>query len=162
MQKKRRPEHIGSILKQLFRDQKWENNIESSLPLLRWQEIVGSQLARQTQPEFLKDGVLQVRVENSVWLNHLRFLGEELRQKLNEALPSLKIEELRFRQGTLDKVQFGSSSTDSQATPAPQRDAEPPQPLSQEQRRLLETILDPELKRDLETLLTKQRQRPRR
>ena len=162
MQKKRRPEHIGSILKQLFQDQKWENNIEASLPLLRWQEIVGSQLARQTQPEFLKDGVLQVRVENSVWLNHLRFLEEELRQKLNEELPSLEIKELRFRQGTLDKIQSGSPSTDFQAASGYERDAGPRQSLSQEQRRLLETISDPELKRDLEILLTKQRQRPHR
>ncbi len=159
MQKKRRPEHIGSILKQLFQDQKWENNIEASLPLLRWQEIVGPQLARQTQPEFFKDGVLQVRVENSVWLNHLRFLAEELRQKLNEELPSLEIKELRFRQGTLDKVRSGSPSTGSHATSGAERDAGAHQPLSQEQRRLLETISDPELKRDLETLLTKQRQR---
>jgi predicted nucleic acid-binding Zn ribbon protein len=157
--KKKRPEHIGSILKQLFQDQKWENNIEASLPLLRWQEIVGSQLAKQTQPEYLKDGVLQVRVENSVWLNHLRFLGEELRQKLNQELPSLEIKELRFRQGTLDKVQPGPPSTGSHAASSSARDAEPRQPLSQEQQRLLDTISDPELRRDLETLLTKQRQR---
>ena len=162
MHKKRRPEHIGSILKQLFQDQKWENNIEASLPLLRWQEIVGSQLAKQTQPESLKDGVLQVRVENSVWLNHLRFLGEELRQKLNQELPSLEIKELRFRQGTLDKVQSGPPSTDSHAASSSQRDAEPRQPLSQEQQRLLDTISDPELRRDLETLLTRQRQRSHR
>ena len=162
MQKKKRPEHIGSILKQLFQDQKWENNIEASLPLLRWQEIVGSQLARQTQPEFFKDGVLQVRVENSVWLNHLRFLGEELRQKLNKELPSLEIKELRFRQGTLDKVQSGPPSSDSHAASGSERDAAPRQPLSQEQRRLLETISDPELRRDLEILLTKQRQRSHR
>jgi predicted nucleic acid-binding Zn ribbon protein len=162
LQKKRRPEHIGSILKQLFREQKWENNIEASLPLLRWQEIMGSQLAKQTQPEFLKDGVLQIRVENSVWLNHLRFLGEELRQKLNEELPSLEIKELRFRQGTLDKVQSDLPSTESRAASALERDEGPRQPLNQEQRRLLETISDPELKRDLETLLTKQRQRSHR
>ena len=159
MPKKKRPEHIGSILKQLFQDQKWENNIEASLPLLRWQEIVGSQLAKQTQPEYLKDGVLQVRVENSVWLNHLRFLGEELRQKLNQELPSLEIKELRFRQGTLDKVQSGPPSTGSHAASNSERDAEPRQPLSQEQQRLLDTMSDPELRRDLETLLTKQRQR---
>lgn len=159
MQKKRRPEHIGSILKQLFQDQKWESNIEASLPLLRWQEIVGSQLAKQTQPESLKDGVLQVRVENSVWLNHLRFLGEELRQKLNQELPSLEIKELRFRQGTLDKVQAGPPSTGSHAASSSERDAAPRQPLSQEQQKLLDTISDPELRRDLETLLTKQRQR---
>jgi predicted nucleic acid-binding Zn ribbon protein len=162
LQKKRRPEHIGSILKQLFQDQKWEKNIEASLPLLRWQEIVGSQLARQTQPEFLKDGVLQVRVENSVWLNHLRFLGEELRQKLNKEMPSLEIKELRFRQGTLDKVQSKPPSTGSHATADFKKEAEPRQPLSQEQRRLLETISDPELRDNLETLLTKQRQRSHR
>ena len=162
MEKKRRPEHIGSILKQLFQDQKWEKDIEASLPLLRWQEVVGSQLGRQTQPEFFKDGVLQIRVENSVWLNHLRFLGEELRQKLNKELPSLEIKELRFRQGTLDKVQSGSPSTGSHAASDPERDAGPRQPLSQEQRRLLDTISDPELRRDLETLLTKQRQRSHR
>jgi predicted nucleic acid-binding Zn ribbon protein len=162
LQKKRRPEHIGSILKQLFQDEKWENNIEASLPLLRWQEIVGSQLARQTQPEFFKDGVLQVRVENSVWLNHLRFLAEELRQKLHKELPSLEIKELRFRQGTLDKIQSGPPSTGSLAASDPKGDIGPPQPLSQEQRRLLETISDPELRRNLETLLTRQRQRSHR
>jgi len=162
LQKKRRPEHIGSILKQLFQDKKWENNIEGSLPLLRWQEIVGSQLARQTQPEFFKDGVLQVRVQNSVWLNHLRFLAEELRQKLHKELPSLEIKELRFRQGTLDKVQSGPPATGSHATSDPKGDIRPPQPLSQEQRRLLETISDPELRRSLETLLTRQRQRSHR
>ncbi|UCF00871.1 MAG: DUF721 domain-containing protein [Deltaproteobacteria bacterium] len=162
MQKKRRPEHIGSILKQLFQDEKWENNIEASLPLLRWQEIVGSQLARQTQPEFFKDGVLQVRVENSVWLNHLRFLAEELRQKLHKELPSLEIKELRFRQGTLDKIQSGPPSTGSLAASDPKGDIGPPQPLSQEQQRLLETISDPELRRNLETLLTRQRQRSHR
>jgi predicted nucleic acid-binding Zn ribbon protein len=159
LEKKRRPEHIGSILKQLFQDQKWEKDIEASLPLLRWQEIVGSQFARQTQPEFFKDGVLQIRVENSVWLNHLRFLGEELRQKLNKELPSLEIKELRFRQGTLDKVQSGPPSTGSHAASDPKEDAGPRQSLSQEQQRLLDTISDPELRRDLETLLTKQRQR---
>jgi predicted nucleic acid-binding Zn ribbon protein len=162
LQKKRRPEHIGSILKQLFQDEKWENNIEASLPLLRWQEIVGSQLARQTEPEFFKDGVLQVRVENSVWLNHLRFLAEELRQKLHKELPSLEIKELRFRQGTLDKIQSGPPSTGSLAASDPKGDIGPPQPLSQEQRRLLETISDPELRRNLETLLTRQRQRSHR
>ena len=159
MQKKRRPEHIGSILKQLFQDEKWENNIEASLPLLRWQEIVGPQLARQTQPEFFKDGVLQVRVENSVWLNHLRFLAEELRQKLHKELPSLEIKELRFRQGTLDKIQSGPPSTGSLAASDPKGDVRPPQPLSQEQRRLLKTIADPELRDTLEALLTRQLQR---
>ena len=159
MQKKRRTEHIGAILKQLFQNQKWQNNIEASLPLLRWQEIVGSQLAQQTQPEFFKDGVLQVRVENSVWLNHLRFLGEELRQKLNKELPSLDIKELRFRQGTLDKAPSSPPSPGSDAASYPKGDVRPSQPLSQEQRRLLKTIADPELRDILEALLTRQLQR---
>jgi predicted nucleic acid-binding Zn ribbon protein len=155
--KKKHPEHIGSVLKQLFRDRDWEENIKVSVALFRWQEIVGLQIASQSQPEFLKDGVLQVRVENSVWLNHLRFLEEELLQKLNKQLPSLEIKEIRFRQGPLDAYQSPPSSTETKATPTAQRVVKPPSPLSPEQQKLLEEIPDAELRRDLTALLKKQK-----
>lgn len=158
--KEKDPEHIGVILKQLFRDQEWEKHLEASLLLLRWQELVGSQIAQQSQPEFIKDGVLQVRVENSVWLNHLRFLGEELRQKLNEKLSPQEIKEIRFRQGPLDLDQPVPSTTvegtlRSQKTPTKSHP-----PLSPEQLELLEAIPDSELRRALETLLRKQQEHP--
>ena len=153
------PEHIGVILEQLFHDREWEVHRQVSLLLLRWQELVGSKIAEQSQPEFLKDGVLQVRVENSVWLNHLRFLGEELRQKLNEKLSPQELEEIRFRQGPLDLDQPSPSAKAERASQTSKTAAKQLPTLSSEQRSLLRAIPDPELRRALETLLRKQLER---
>jgi len=155
------PEHIGSILEQLFRNPEWKAKLQASLPLLRWQEIVGDKIASQSQPESLRDGVLQVRVANPAWLHHLRFLERDLRHKLNKELPSLEIKELRFRQGSLEEVQSLESSTSHEETPAPQNREEESTPLDPQQLRLLQSVTDPELRRDLESLLRKQLARSR-
>jgi hypothetical protein len=160
--KKEVPEHIGSILEQLFSKPEWKDKLQASLPLLRWQEIVGDKIARQSQPESLRDGVLEVRVANSAWLHHLRFLERDLRQKLNKELPTLEIKELRFRQGSLEEVQLVDSSTSPEQTPAPQNHEEQPTPLDPQQLRLLQSVNDPELRRNLESLLRKQLARFRR
>ena len=159
--KKRDPEHIGSILKQLFRNPEWKDKLKASIPLLRWQEIVGEKIARQSQPESLSNGVLQVKVENSAWLHHFRFLERDLRQKLNKELPSLEIKELRFRQGPLDQVKPLESSITPEEISAPQKHQEKLTPLDPEQLRLLQSVTDPELRRNLESLLRRQLARPR-
>jgi predicted nucleic acid-binding Zn ribbon protein len=159
--KKEDPEHIGSILEQLFRNPEWKDKLQASLPLLRWQEIVGDKIARQSQPESLKDGVLEVKVANSAWLHHLRFLEGDLRHKLNKELPTLEIKELRFRQGSLEEVQPAESSASTEQTPAPHNHEEQPTILDPQQLRLLQSVADPELRRDLESLLRRQLARSR-
>jgi len=160
--KKEAPEHIGSILEQLLRNPEWKDKVQACLPLLRWQEIVGAKIARQSQPESLNNGVLQVKVANSAWLHHLRFLEKELRQKLNEELPSLKIKELRFRQGPLDQAEPVKSSRSPGEIRAPQNHQEKSTPLDPEQLRLLQSVADPELRRNLESLFRRQLARSRR
>ena len=157
--RRRDPEHIADVLKQLFSEREWEEHLQTCLPLLRWQELVGAKIAKQSQPEFFKDGVLQVRVENSVWLNHLRFLGEELRQKLNKKLSPQEVKEIRFRQGPLDPEQPSPYRSDERASKTSKPPAEQLPSLSSEQRRLLGTIPDLELRRALENLLRKQQER---
>ena len=151
----KKPQHIGVILKQLFHDREWEFHRQVALLLLRWEELVGPKIASQSQPEFLQEDVLQVRVENSVWLSHLRFLEEELRQRINEKLSSHTIKGLRFRQGPLnfDKPQLSTTNEEAKQSSLPQ--AKPLPPLSPEQQQLLEKIPDLDLRRDLEALLRK-------
>jgi hypothetical protein len=153
------PEHIGSILEQLLANPEWKNKLQASIPLLRWQEIVGDKIARQSQPESLHNGVLQVRVANPAWLHHLRFLEEDLRRKVNKKLPSLDVKELRFRQGTLDQTEPIQPPTSSGETPTAQNDQEKPTPLNRKQLRLLQSVTDPELRRSLEGLLRRQLRR---
>ena len=160
--KKEDPEHIGSILKQLFQEPEWKDKLQAAIPLLRWQEIVGVKIAEQSQPESLKDGVLQVRVANSAWLHHLRFLEQDLRHKLNEELPSIEIKELRFRHGPLDTVPPVVSSIRSGDASVPQNCEEEHKVPSKEQLKLLKAVSDPDLRRNLESLLKRQLNRSRR
>ena len=158
--KREAPEHIGSILEKLLANPEWKNKLQASIPLLRWQEIVGDKIARQSQPESLQNGVLLVRVANPAWLHHLRFLEEDLRQKLNKKLPSLDVKELRFRQGPLDQAEpIKSPPTGKILTP--QSDQEKPTVLDREQLRLLQSVTDPELRRNLESLFRRQLTRSR-
>jgi predicted nucleic acid-binding Zn ribbon protein len=157
--KKDHPEHIGSIIKDLFDNPHWQRHREISLPLLRWPDIVGAKIAGQSQPESLQNGVLTVGVENPAWLHHLRFLRGELLQRLDKQLPSSNIKEVRFRQGPLDRIEAPPTSTNSARNAHSQRGSQPSRPLSSHQIKLLQSVPDPELRRDLEGLLKRQRDR---
>ena len=98
----KRPEPLGSILAKLFAESHWGEQFHELQALARWREIVGPQIAKQAQPESFKDGILVVRVENSVWLSHLRFLTAELQEKLNREMASPAIKEIRFRLGPVN------------------------------------------------------------
>jgi hypothetical protein len=150
--KKDHPEHIGSIIKELFDNPHWQSQLEISLPLLRWPDIVSPNIAGQSQPESLKNGVLTVRVENPAWLHHLRFLRDELLQRLDKQLPSSNIKEVRFRQGPLDRVEAPPPSTNSESNSYSQKGSQPSKPLSPDQIKLLQSVSDPELRRDLKGL----------
>ena len=159
--KKEDPEHIGSILKQLLANPEWKDKLQASIPLLRWKEIVGDKIARQSEPEFLRNGVLQVKVANPAWLHHLRFLEGDLRHKVNKELPSLEIRELRFRQGPLDQAEQVEPATTPEEDAPPQNHQDEPPPLDAKQLRLLQAVPDPEVRRNLESLLRKQLRRSR-
>jgi len=157
--KKEHPEHIGSILKDLFDNPDWQSHLEVSLPLLRWPDIMSPKIAEQSQPESLRNGVLTVRVENPAWLHHLNFLREELLQRLHKELPSLKIKEIKFRQGPLDRIEPPPSPTNPNPNLRSQDVSQPSKPLSSDETKLLQGVSDPELRRDLERLLKRQRDR---
>jgi len=157
--KKEYPEHIRSIIKDLFDNPDWQSQLEVALPLLRWPDMMGPKIAEQSEPESLKNGVLTVRVENPAWLHHLNFLREELLQRLSKQLPSVKIKEIRFRQGPLDRIESAPPSTSLEINSPSQIVSQPSEPLSSDQIKLLQSVSDPELRRDLEALLRKQRDR---
>jgi hypothetical protein len=129
--------------------------IRTPEPMLRWREVVGEQIARQAQPESLKNGVLLVRVENSIWLSHLRFLAEDLREKLNRELSSPGVEEIHFRQGQLDPDIVLTPPVKSRRPGRPRARKSCP-PLTPEQHGLLAGVADEQVRQALENLLRKQ------
>ena len=62
-----------------------------------WDDTVGELTGREAKPGAFRDGTLIVHVSNSVWLHHLRFLQEKMKEDLNNALEETIIKELRFK-----------------------------------------------------------------
>jgi len=61
-----------------------------------WPEVVGGQLARNTEVRSLKRGKLFVWVKTPAWQNELSFLRAEIVRKLNEVVGEHVVEDLVF------------------------------------------------------------------
>lgn len=64
-----------------------------------WEATAGTQIAACARPTSEHDGVLTVTCEASVWAQELDLMGGELLQRLNAALGTDAVRELRCRTG---------------------------------------------------------------
>jgi hypothetical protein len=76
---------------------------EEPILLLRaaWDEMVGSEVARNSYPARIIGGTLQVITRSSAWSHQLSFLAEHVLTAIAARLPRAGIERLRFRVGAL-------------------------------------------------------------
>ena len=96
----RKAESIGSLLKQVLDDQGMGDRLSRYQAWLVWDKIVGEQIARRARPLRLREGVLEVRVDNPVWMQQLQMLKPKILKKLNEELPNALIEDIYLRRGS--------------------------------------------------------------
>ena len=68
--------------------------------LTLWSRIVGARIAANTEPGRIVDGVLNVQVRTSSWMQELSFIADDLVARINSAVgdPPL-VHSLRFRLG---------------------------------------------------------------
>jgi Dna[CI] antecedent, DciA len=76
---------------------------EEPILLLRagWDEMVGTEVARNSYPARIIAGTLQVVTRSSAWSHQLSFLAEHVLTAIAARLPRAGIERLRFRVGAL-------------------------------------------------------------
>ena len=79
----------------------------------RWEEAVGSEIARHCRPVALRGGRLEACVDSSVWCQQLQLQTPQILASLREVLGDEAPRDLRFRVGPL---------------PAPARTASPRSP----------------------------------
>ncbi|HYY24156.1 MAG TPA: DUF721 domain-containing protein, partial [Candidatus Udaeobacter sp.] len=51
-----------------------------------WNDVVGKPIARNAQPEKIRNGTLFVKVTSPVWMQQLQFMKEMIAEKLNQRL----------------------------------------------------------------------------
>ena len=125
----------------------------SANPLGDWQELVGDHMARYCQPQSLKKKVLTVTAHDSVWKHHLELLKELLLEKINRERPEPLVEKIVVRVGELSTTApplnpalQSLEPSGSRKTHHVRRKKTPTRTLTPEEKTLLKTLPDPELR----------------
>jgi len=96
---RREPQRMGDVVAQLMARRGYARVLAQSQYEVVWQEIVGSDIARQTRLGQVHRSVLNVFVQHSVLMQELTFRKLEIVKKLQAALGAQAPKDLRFRVG---------------------------------------------------------------
>ncbi len=94
------PEHIGTVLDSLFKQQGIEESIRVHRAVLDWDAVVGDTVARHASAVHIERGTLVVEVESSVWMHRLQMEEATLRAQVNRHYGEDIIRQIRFRLGS--------------------------------------------------------------
>jgi predicted nucleic acid-binding Zn ribbon protein len=115
-----------------------------------WNDIVGATIARNAQPEKIRNGTLFVKVSGATWMQELQYMKEMISQKLNQSLGREVVKNIFFFVGKLDAEAVKSKSQGS----APSSPSSPTHPQLEFAEEHLRSIKDPEIRRALRRLFT--------
>lgn len=123
-----KPRHIGDLLGQALKQHGLESGFKRGAALALWPEIAGENLSQLTEAERLEDGVLYVRVCDSVVGHQLTYMREDFLRRYREKLPGVVLE-LRFSVGRPGKKKKKAQASN-----------EPLPPLSGEEEQRLRSL----------------------
>lgn len=107
-----------------------------------WNDIVGDIIARNAQPEKIRQGTLFVKVSSHVWMQQLQYMKDQIADKLNQKLGADVVKNIFFYVG-----EISLPVSESGAKPFPPQ----PEPavLSED---ILTTIKDQDIRRAFQRL----------
>src|SRR5438093_8079604 len=111
-----------------------------------WNDVVGKPIARNAQPEKIRNGTLFVKVTSPVWMQQLQFMKEMIAGKLNQRLKSQIVKNIFFVIGRID-----GDTNEVKSKPATAQIHEPDN--SQLDETFLESVNDPEIRQAFKRLL---------
>ncbi len=95
--------HVGGILDGLITKLEKGAVKKGNAVRMAWRAASGEETAKHTRPVSLKNGVLMVIVENSVWLYKLTLEKMDIMNKFNNVYTGRKkANNIRFRVGSTD------------------------------------------------------------
>ena len=109
-----------------------------------WNDMVGDIIARNAQPEKIRQGTLFVKVSSHVWMQQLQYMKDQIADKLNQKLNGDVVKNIFFYVGEI-------------SLPAPEGGAKPFPPVAEPEPAILsETVLssiqDQDLRRAFQRL----------
>jgi predicted nucleic acid-binding Zn ribbon protein len=89
--------HISNILDTTLKNYRPKSDMEMTRIWDTWTDAVGNEVAKNAKPAAFKDGVLIVNVSSSVWIQHLKFLENDMITNINQILNKRLVRKVRFK-----------------------------------------------------------------
>jgi len=144
----KRPAHLADLIAATFSGKPVQSRFREMKIWQVWESAVGPQIAAKAMPASFRDGVLTVRVTGSAWMQQLSLMKGQIAGQLNEEIGEPLVREIFFKQGSITRQE----PEEAPFVP-PSRELTPEE--SAWVREQGEQVVDPELRRTLESLLTR-------
>ena len=96
--KKKKPEAIGDVMKDVLKSRTIGQRIAQARVIPEWESLVGSQIAAVTAPLSISaQGILFVAVTTNAWMNELSLLEPDLLKRLNQKTGRLPVKKIRWQ-----------------------------------------------------------------
>ena len=87
---------VGDILPRVLELMGLEDKFEEARLLRGWAEVVGAVIAKKSRARALRDGILYIEVENSVWMQELWFHQKQIIERIKKDFPKIEITGIRL------------------------------------------------------------------
>ena len=147
MAKKLSPiESVGAVLEQSLKRLDLAPRLDEYGVWTIWREVVGRTIARNAQPEKIRNGTLFVKVSSPVWMQELQFMKEMIAEKLNQLLQNnAMVKNIFFMVGRIEETEPPVAAAETAAA-----EENFDHPVNQE---FLQSIKDPEIRTAFAKLL---------
>jgi hypothetical protein len=149
---------IGDILQKVLKRHGVPVRTEDHQLQKIWSEAVGPKIAAYARPDAIKRNVLFVKVANSVWMQQLHFLKQDILEKINRSYENNPVRNIFF---SIDEK--AAATVKKKDPPAPDRERTP---LKARDKKIIEkslaSIKDEDLKDILKRVMTREMTRRRR
>src|ERR671918_2721601 len=95
-------ERLGEVLDKSLKRLELSSQLDQYGIWPIWNDVVGKPIARNAQPEKIRNGTLFVKVTSPVWMQQLQFMKEMIAEKLNQRLGGELVKNIFFVVGRID------------------------------------------------------------
>ncbi len=88
---------VGDILSNTIREKGWDKFLALEQLKRDWSDLVGKQIAQNSQPVFIKENKLTVEVSSPIWANQLNFLKDKVMETINHYYKKEVVKEIYFK-----------------------------------------------------------------
>lgn len=104
----RDPLGLGAALDELTRGAGWNPVLAAEQVVLHWDELVGDDVAKHSEPVSLEHGLLTVRCDSTAWAKQLQFMRAVVLTEIGRRYPDAGVENLRFIGPDVPSWKWGS------------------------------------------------------